>query len=783
MSKRFYLFLFIISVSVLIMGVGYATVNDVTLSVNGSASADDNGIVKITNVALTNSSNVTASAPSWTDTDVSFSITFRLSNNDSSATDEHSATYHITILNDSIQSYVFSSDVFNPTITVTQVPRNETLNYSYEIIGLTLGEEIPAKTSKEFDVKVYLFPSGGAGTYSINADVEVGTEENNDGVLNGSINAPNTGDLSGSNTLAHFSANIMNSYQSAKQFTLTVNNNNFEIVDQNGNPFSNPFSINASTQSQTYDFYIKIKNNATFPNDTQRFNVILNPTDDSPITIGTVAITVDVDPSLTDYDPPTITSFTATKGNTTKTITLNWAATDTYGVDHYNLYMYNNNNTLVSQQLNITNTTYTFDNLSNGTYNFKLEAVDGSDNMSSQTIANTAYTWTYTVTITCNNCSANPNGGTVEAGATYTTTFSGTGNYNAPNNITSIYMYDSSTGTESQLTNGQYTYSTNNRRLTINNVTGNIRITASGVNQTCLVEGTKILLYNGKTKNIEDIDYDDLLAVWNHDTGTLTYEYPLWMENEHESNKYIEITFSDNTKLNIVNDHGLYDAEHKKYINRTDEEFKVGAKIAKITNDGTFTEVTITSIKEINKKVKYYFVGSTTYFNIIADNILTTDSKTLISNFYGFEDNAKWPDIKQDIVNDMRNILPYEYFKDVLPYYLFKGFRAGEVGYLINNNIMTVDQFRYYLSDLIVSEYYLKKPINKDGSNYWMVTTSEDDMINKEKYLHKEGTTYILPNNDNENFIGWLNTSDNKIYQANETITINHGLHFIAQYK
>ena len=64
-----------------------------------------------------------------------------------------------------------------------------------------------------------------------------------------------------------------------------------------------------------------------------------------------------------------------------------------------------------------------------------------------------------------------------------------------------------------------------------------------------------------------------------------------------------------------------------------------------------------------------------------------------------------------------------------------------------------------------------------------MVTTSLDDLTDKEKYLYKEGDTYTLPENNNENFIGWLNTSDNKIYQANNNITVNHGIHFIAKYK
>ena len=93
---------------------------------------------------------------------------------------------------------------------------------------------------------------------------------------------------------------------------------------------------------------------------------------------------------------------------------------------------------------------------------------------------------------------------------------------------------------------------------------------------------------------------------------------------------------------------------------------------------------------------------------------------------------------------------------------------------------ITLDQFRYYLATSISNPTMVKPPINIDGSNYWMVTTSLDNVVNKGEFLRKEGSTYILPNI--EDVKGWLNTANNKIYLPGDEIIIYHGTHFIAVY-
>ena len=71
-----------------------------------------------------------------------------------------------------------------------------------------------------------------------------------------------------------------------------------------------------------------------------------------------------------------------------------------------------------------------------------------------------------------------------------------------------------------------------------------------------------------------------------------------------------------------------------------------------------------------------------------------------------------------------------------------------------------------------------------DGTNLWMVTTSDDIVINKKDFLRRQGSYYTLPNPKNiSNFIEWYNTGDGKMYNPKDNLRIVYGMHFIAQYK
>ena len=781
MKKSHYSFFIIcIIVLTLLMSIGYATVNNTTLTISGLSGSAENGDIKITNVELLEKTdNVTASQPVWSEgsNTVSFNVSFTLTENDPTASEEHSATYEVTLLNDTIAEYSFGSDLFRPTLTITP-PQGETLEYAYDVIGVRPGDLIAAKTSVTFTVKLTLYPSGGAGNYSGGVQTEVGTEEEEEGLLLGAFkNNNSSGDLTGNHTTAPLTISVMNTFDEQKSFSFIVSSNNFSVVDSNNN--ANPtYQIAANTDSQDFVIYIKRDTNATFGNSPQKFNLYLTSSEGT-ISIGTVSMAVDVDPNFFDNQAPNITSISATKISSKKSVTVSWTATDNYGIDHYDVYAYNSSNQEVGSQTGITDTTYTFDNLSNGNYYFKVIAYDGKGNNSNAQTNSTSYSWTYTVRVTnCSNCSGNPTTQNVDAGGSFTVTLTGASGYtdNAPT-LDTITMTDSVSNEQIDLKN---TATYQNGVISYSGITGNVTITATGVQNTCLAKGTKVLLANGKTKNVEDIDYDDLLAVWNYNNGTITYEYPLWIENEHKSDSFIRISLSNNTYIDIVNNHAFYSMDHNKFINLLDKEFKVGTNIAILKNN-TLSKVKITKIETINKETTYYFVGSTTYYNIIANNLLTTDSKTMISNLYGFNDNAIWPKEKDYLVEN--NNLDYSYFKDVLPYYIYKGFRVKEAGFLVNYNFISLEDFKKYITTYIIDENYLRKPkTDLTGNNNWMVTTSLDIVtdFNKKNYLLKEGSTYKLP--DNGKVKKWYSTSENKYYKPGDKVQIWHGMHFIAIY-
>ena len=298
---------------------------------------------------------------------------------------------------------------------------------------------------------------------------------------------------------------------------------------------------------------------------------------------------------------------------------------------------------------------------------------------------------------------------------------------------------------------------------------------SGGGSKVCLTKGTKVTLADGSYKNIEDIDYNDLLLVWNYETGSYTFEYPIWIEKEGKSNEYTKITFEDGTYLNIVGEHALYNADINEFV--TADNLEVGTTIAKIENNN-IKYVKIKTIEVIYKNINYYHVVSTRFYNIIANNVLTTDDEVILSNLYGFDSKIKW------LNRDYNNIPLYTYdeFKDIMPYYMFNGLRVEEAKVL--ENYISKSDFKTYLKENQLNDSMFNSPkTDLLGNRKWMVTTSEDivNIFNKNKYLYTEGSIYTIPKNNKVD--SWYNTSDGKYYKSGDKLIVYNGIHLIASYK
>lgn len=795
------------------------TLTDVTSNVTVTMAYD--GDVEIVSITRTDILNVTENnAPQITSDGQGVTFDLGVNVDQNNYGQDFYVKYAIVINNDSVYEQKVLATNFTPRIVGTGNVPNVTYTITDANDNPVLNTTIAAKTSATYYLTIDIEPQE-QGNWGVEGESSVDTVEN--GTITGSISGSTQGDLTGSNTITHFGATIINSFDETKSFIFSIDDTRFRIVDSSGNAISS-MTIAANT-SGTYDFYIKNVNGNNFMTSPCDLNVNVNY-DSEVSSVGVVSLLVDVDPTLTDHTAPVISNVTATITSVQKEILVKWTGTDDNTITNYYVETYisdaNGNGTLsgtaatLSGAANGTTVSYTATVPTDDTYYyFKVYAKDQSDNTASASditscntssgycsrSANEKYKWNLKVTLVLVNAtsstgsvSANGSTRTYTINTTYdnnvSATLSGASNdYNPPSSISSATITYAN-GTSSNLSSGSssqtaYSYNTNSHVLNIYHITGDIRITASGASiSTCLAEGTKVLMADGSYKKIENIEYDDLLAVWDYENGVVTYEYPLWIEREHSENLVSRVTFDDNSYIDFVGDHAIYSTDVNLFVSVLDKDnFKVGTKVAKLDKN-KLVSIRVKSIESFSKEVNYYFVGTTIYNNLFAGDILTADRHLIMSNLYGFDAIGVWPKERKEFLSKKENLLDYSYFKDFIPYYIYKGFRVEEAGYLFNSKKISVNDFGVFVDILGGNQSTVVPPITINNDRYWMVTTSEDAVNNSNKstFLRKESSLYTLPKSNKKYFKGWYNTSDNKVYAPGDKITVNHGIHFKALY-
>ena len=732
--------------------------------------------------------------PVFHDMDASFDITFQRP--EGSTETDFEITYEVDITNTHYNDYIFRGLDFHPVITASA--GSDTANLNLIPVGINNGDTIASGTTKTFTVTLKLDVSNPDGSYSTSTNTQVDTTpdtESETGTIVATV-TPLTGNLKSPNTRATFTVEVTNTYPSDKEFTLISSNSNFVIIPAT----SFPLTVHGESTEQ-YTVYVEVAQGATFINNTSTMTMYLSSSGMANITVDTITFDVDV------YDVPDTTKVTVSnatmayyydKSDNRPKIKATWNRDDVGGtrVTDYVVGIYTTNGNLVQ-----TCHTYSatreclFAGLNSGTtYYVIVYGIDEATNTGETYVgsanqnpgyatrsANASFTWQFSVnTSNVSNLAVGGDGNTAILGAphTITVTASGSSNgiaYTAPESVT-VTMAGSS--------GDFYTYGRSGSNNTVGTiyiaeVTGNISVTAQRAGG-CLIEGTKILLANGKYKNIEDIKYDDLVMAYSYDTGTLVPTYPIFIETAITADKYQKATFSDGTILETFNYHGVYETELKRFVSVDNpKEFHVGSKIAKISKDGKgYEEVTVTKIEEIHESARFYLFASTRYFNAIANDIITTDGNVALSNLYGFNDDMTWP--KEIRENALKDVYTYDELADVTPYYMYKGMRAGEGKFLANFGL-ELSTYRQFIR--MINDARLVHPINVLGRNMWMVTTSLDKVneINKSKYLYPEGYIYTLPSNNN--VVSWFNTADSRFYKPGDKVTIYHGTHFVANYK
>ena len=772
------LLIVLIIVSLSFITIGFALYQQ-TLEFAGTVTLIPDGKIYISDVTTVSLTHAAAS-PEYTDTSVDFNLTFTTQRNVN--LDDYRAEFTVTITNDSSYDFVYTS--LDNTHTIRRQSNNATIDPSAVAVtvnGIQSGDKIPSKTSKTLTV-IYNFINPSENyydTFIIDGAFVPTVTEDKTATLMASINNISTpGDLRGNIENTKFTMTVTNSYNVPKTFSIDVLSDIF-VTKSDTLSESIQYTI-AANSSDTFDFYISKVPGAKYYISPARVDVVIRPTDnENYINAGRVSILVDQNASYNDTEPPLISGVTAEILNAKNNVYVGWTGKDDLNIDHYTVIAYQVGSNGSATEYKRYNTPddishITLTDIPEGNFYFTVFGTDSSGNTATSSQISSATTdenyacrsqtlenlkWVFSVTFNLTNATKSNAASTVNRGDTYTATISGSGDYSRPTTLT-VTMG----GVETTAFNYDYD---NTGAFSISNVTGNLVITGSG-RRTCLIKGTKILLANGTYKNIENITYSDLLTVYDHVNGRLTNVYPIWIEEKNKSNIYEKITFSDGSTLGVVCSHSLFDVDKKMYVDVSKpDQFGIGSRVYKVIN-GDLQTVTVTNIEYIHEDVEYYNVVSTKYYNVIANDLLTTDTTSSISNIYGFKDNA----IYSDNYNLISNGSKLEYSSvPFIPHYLYKGLNLQNAKSLLGSSLDIS-----FLSRFIEAKT-LSIP-ERNGHKLFMVTTSSDisnNNNNVENYLYEEGSVYTFPSVGAKYFV---DTSTGLKYKEGDTFIVENSTHF-----
>ena len=771
------------------MTTGFALYNQL-ITIGGNITLLPDGKFDVTNITLTDSHNVVDSVtPTYVDGTINFQITFHGTEGD------YYAEYDIDLVNNSSYDYTFNAMNFTPSINSSG---SDDGSLSYQLTGIQNGEVIPPKTTKHIKLRLTLNGTHGT-TYDVGVETDVDTTEEERGNLLGSLSVISN-DLRDSDT-ASFTLTVLSTYSTEQTFRVVSANDNFILIDNNGDEISELIA-NPNTET-SYTLYVKTNSEAVFATDTESSLIQIYSYNAGYENVDTINFEVEMS-AIHDTVPPQIGNIQMKINDTVGQIDVSWDRLDSggtkivdYGVILYKSTTENGTYTKEGDTLhtNSESRSMTLSGLSEGYYYVDIYGVDKAQNSGIDykglstndnyyVFSSKGYfKWVFSINITKSN-EISYDGtvpSTVNLNQNFTVKFTYDSNYKFSS--ISVKIGGVAVNSVSGSNTKGYKLSNSNKTLEVYKVDGDVDIDIKS-EYDCLVEGTMVRLADGTSKKIEDIGYDDLLLVWDFEHGRFTYEYPIWIEKKGKSLYYQLNTFSDGSTLKTVGYHGVYSPDYNKFISVDSDKFNVGTRILKVDENDKFYPVILMKKEFVMENVNYYQIVTTSYYNVISDDVMTTDGNIILVNLYGFNDDVTWKTNRQSIINDKDNLFDYEFLSDVLPYYMYDGLRAAEVKYIMNMGYFNYEDIPYLKNKLAGFNKDLLLPVPViNGSRYWMVTTSVDKVINKKDYLVKEGSIYTLPNvKDTNNFIGWYNTSDGKYYQPFDKVKVWHGMHFIASY-
>ena len=290
----------------------------------------------------------------------------------------------------------------------------------------------------------------------------------------------------------------------------------------------------------------------------------------------------------------------------------------------------------------------------------------------------------------------NPDTFYAKAGDTFIVTATATSGYENPQISVGTVTGKSSPYTHTVTTGDVDSSSTNE-------ISGSATQSSSGGG--CVTGDTLITLADGTQKKVEDLTMDDVLLVFNHETGEYEAAGIIFIENDGW-NYYnvINLTFSNGTTTKLIYEHALFDVTLNKYVYITEANYAdfVGHEFAVQSADG-FEVVTLTEAFVAEEYTGCYSLVTVYHLNYFINGLFSIPGGiTGLFNFFEYGDNLVYNEEKMQADIEEYGVFTYEDFAEYLPEELYEMFPAAYLKVAIGKGMVTFDEILEYIDQFLV---------------------------------------------------------------------------------
>ena len=185
----------------------------------------------------------------------------------------------------------------------------------------------------------------------------------------------------------------------------------------------------------------------------------------------------------------------------------------------------------------------------------------------------------------------------------------------------------------------------------------------------CIAAGTMITLENGEQKAVEEIKIGDEIRTVDHETGIVSSASVCFIWKTENVSNYFTLAFEGGVEVNVIEEHGFYDQEERKYafINANNAKDYIGHHFYDADNNRWLE---LKGCKLSNESVDAYAIITSGHLNHLSNGMLSMcdGSIKVLANIFEYDEQMRFDadkkaaDIAAYGLTPLEKILEYKGF-------------------------------------------------------------------------------------------------------------------------